>query len=89
MHTVPEAAEGPPGPALQRRARGDNRDMDIGEPRCKHGRTTMSVAPSGSGSMGEGATNVIGMDAATDEDVSYASSIETALSVCSQIDLSN
>ena len=71
----------------ERRARDDDGGVEAEEPRRKRRRLTRSAALSSPSIIEEGGTGVVEVEDVTSEDASYASLVETALSVCSQVDL--
>lgn len=85
LHTDGETAEAPPGLVPQRRLQNDDEGLETGTPQCKRRRTTASAAPSGSSSLDEGRPSIVEAEDVASEDASYASLVETALSLCLQV----
>lgn len=88
LHSVPEMAEASPGPLRQRRARDDgNRELETGEPQRKRRRTTRNsaLAASSTKDVDEGEPNTVGPEDGASGDASFASLVETVLSVCLQV----
>lgn len=59
----------------------------MGKTQHKHRKTIATAALSSSSAIGEGELSTVGTEDAGSEDASYASLIEAALSVYSQVDL--
>lgn len=87
LATELEATEAPPGLTSQRRARDDDRDTETRETRHKRRGTTTCAALSDRSNVEDEESGRAFTEHPASEDESYATHLETALSVSSWLDI--